>query len=299
MVIDDASLRDLCLTKGLGVRALPHNDAPEDEHRGFVAWLCSSILDTTIDAVFTSESYGDGFAEALSRHFGGHTANSKTVHHECVDPGRESMAIRGTDARSDPYGQRQFLAPIVYSDLIQRVAILGGESSGKTTLAQSLANCFNTKWVPEYGRELWEQQNGELQFDDMLKIGLTQVARELEVGHEACRWLFCDTTPLTTAFYSQEMFGKVDPSLGRLALRDYDYFVLCAPDFQFVQDGTRQCADFRDRQHDWYLRELKNRKLPYCVVTGTVAERLEAVASLLEAGDRHDRSHRAAQYAEH
>ncbi len=295
LVIDDTSLAELCRAKGLTVRALPANDAPDDEHRCFVAWLCCSLLETAVDAVFTSEHYGDGFAAALTNYFHAHCARPRPVQHQCVDLAREQIPIRGTDARSDPYRNRHFLAPVVFADLIQRVAILGGESSGKTTLAQSLASHLAAEWVPEFGRELWQRQNGELRQDDMLKIGRTQVANELQIGHRTRHWLFCDTTPLTTAFYSQEMFGRVDAELARLASREYDHYVLCGPDFPFVQDGTRQGAPFRDRQHAWYLRELNARKVAFFVATGTVVERLAAVASWLEAGLQQDRPDKVAQ----
>jgi nicotinamide riboside kinase len=49
-------------------------------------------------------------------------------------------------------------APQVYADHVQRVAFIGGESSGKTTLARVLAERLQTVWVPEYGRTLWEQR---------------------------------------------------------------------------------------------------------------------------------------------
>ena len=39
-----------------------------------------------------------------------------------------------------------------------RVAILGAESSGKSTLAAALAERYGTVWVPEYLREFVETQ---------------------------------------------------------------------------------------------------------------------------------------------
>lgn len=285
LVIDDDKLQDICSTKGIERRNVPHNDAPDDEHRRFVAWLCCSVLETTVDAVFTSEDYGDGFAAALTRYFRDHIGQVVPVSHICVDLHREAVPICGTHARADPQAQRGFLAPIVYSDLVPRIAILGGESSGKTTLAQRLAEHFDTLWVPEYGRELWEQREGNLQLDDMLEIAATQVGREQRLGRDARRWLFCDTTPLTTSFYSHEMFAHVDPALERLTRRRYRHIVLCAPDFAFAQDGTRRCADFRDQQHRWYLHEFRNRGLEFSLVTGSIEDRLRAVTSLLGAAN--------------
>jgi nicotinamide riboside kinase len=40
---------------------------------------------------------------------------------------------------------------------VRRIALLGGESSGKTTLARALAQSLGTSWVPEYGRQRWEE----------------------------------------------------------------------------------------------------------------------------------------------
>src|SRR5438105_15460655 len=48
------------------------------------------------------------------------------------------------------------LAPNVRACLVKRVAIVGAESTGKTTLAEELARHFDTVWVPEYGREYTE-----------------------------------------------------------------------------------------------------------------------------------------------
>jgi len=281
LVVDDERLRASCLARGLPVRGVPHNDAPDDEHREFVAWLCCAVLGTTVDAVFTSEHYGDGFAAFLGRYFGSHADTVGDVRHVCVDLPRNAVPVRGTDVRNDPHAHRDSLSPLVHADLVERIAILGGESSGKTTLAQALAQRFGTAWVPEYGRELWEQRDGHLRPGDMPAIGTRQVELERQLGRQARRWLFCDTTPMTTAFYSREMFGHVDPLLERLASRRYDRFVVCATDIAFTQDGTRRCARFRDRQHAFYLRELAERGWDFTLVAGSVDERVDEVASLL------------------
>lgn len=281
LVIDDVRLQDICRMRGIERRNIPHNDAPDDEHRRFVGWLCCVVLETTVDAVFTSEDYGDGFAAALTRCFHDQGRQVVPVSHVCVDLPRDTVPICGTDARADPEAQRHFLAPIVYSDLMARIAILGGESSGKTTLAQRLAEHFDTLCVPEYGRALWERREGNLQLDDMLEIAVTQIGREQRLGRDARRWLFCDTTPLTTSFYSHEMFGHVDPALELLTFRGYQHIVVCAPDFEFIQDGTRRGAEFRAQQHRWYLRELQIKGLAYFIATGSIEDRLKAVISLL------------------
>ncbi len=282
LVIDDARLERLCLSQGIATRLIPHNDAPASEHRELVAWLCLALLHTTIDAVFTSENYGDGFAQALTAYFHDHGLTRSPVQHVCVDRDRAAVPVSGTLLRSEPDLRREFLAPIVYADFVRRVVILGGESSGKTTLAQALAHDFKTVWVPEYGRELWEQRSGRLLFEDMLLIARTQVIQEQLAAQRAQRWLFCDTSPLTTLFYSLHMFGKADTELERLAGRHYDDVLLCAPDYEFVQDGTRQDASFRMQQYHWYCRELEERHIRFCLIEGPLDQRLHMVTARLE-----------------
>lgn len=275
-VLDDGVLAALCVERGLSARALPDDTAPADAHREFVAWWLKDVLRTRVDAVFTSEDYGDGLAAALTLRLG------TSVRHVCVDKARVSVPISGTQIRQDPLSWRAYLSPEVYSSFVPRVALLGGESSGKSTLAKTLAARLRTTWASEYGREFWEKKQGALNFDDMLHIAQTQIEREEERAQEANGVLICDTTPLTTALYSEVLFGKVDPELIRLAQRRYDLVLLCAPDFEFVQDGTRRDDAFRWFQHEWYLRALNRDGVAPILLTGCPGNRLEAAVASID-----------------
>lgn len=282
LVIDAARLKVICAERGLTPRDIPHNDAGDDPHRRFCAWLCHDILRFHPDAVFTSEDYGEGFATVLGECLTVSTGASRQVRHVSVDPNRSAEPVSGTMLRANPHAHRKFIPPAVYADFVERICLLGAESSGKTTLAEALASSYGTAWVPEYGRERWMEKDGKLHLSDMLQIGQRQVSLELRKARDASRWLFCDTSPLTTAFYSEAMFGQVDEQLLRLASRPYDRIWLCAPDFAFVQDGTRRDLAFRDRQHAWYLAELERRGLPYELLAGSLGQRLARAAALLE-----------------
>jgi NadR type nicotinamide-nucleotide adenylyltransferase len=255
----------------LAADEVPPNDADELTHRRFVARICRERWGTTVDAVFTSETYGDGFARELERVF------AHPVRHVCVDLARRAHPVSGTALRADIHAHRDQLSPVVYADFVQRVTLLGGESSGKSTLAAALAGHFGTRCVAEYGRELWDERAGRLEFADMLHIARTQVAREVAAARESHRFLFCDTSPLTTLFYSHHLFGRAEPELEALADRPYALHVLCAPDIPFEQDGTRQDEAFRARQHAWYRTELTRRGLPWLEVGGPVAARVRRI----------------------
>ncbi|MES2320289.1 MAG: AAA family ATPase [Pseudomonadota bacterium] len=254
---------------------LPYNDAADSIHREFVGWICLNVLGTEVDAVFTSEAYGDGFARALTTYFG------HVVEHVCVDLARAGVPISGTVIRADPHACREFLDPRVYASFVKRIGIIGGESSGKTTLAQALAASLRTVWVPEFGRELWVEKSGELSYADLGHIAEVQVAREERLAQKANRWLACDTTPLTTLCYSEAMFGGAHPVLASLAERSYDVVFLCAPDFPFVQDGTRRDTEFRQRQYEWYRIVLDGKQIAYTTLAGSPEQRVQHALTLL------------------
>ncbi len=280
LVVTDALLR----ARLPGVET-PRNDDPDaGAHRRFVGRLCREIFGTAVDAVFTSETYGDPFAAELTRFFREQEPDAPAVRHVLVDLERRAEPVSGTAVRADVHGQRRFLSPEVYASFVERVCLLGGESSGKSTLALALARHFGTAAVAEYGRERWEACGGELVFGDLLDIAQRQVAREEAARRGAHRYVFCDTSPLTTLFYSREMFGRADPKLDRLAARPYRLAVLCAPDFPFVQDGTRRDEAFRARGHAWYQEQLARGGQPWIAVGGGVAARVHAVAAALAGG---------------
>ncbi len=269
LVLTDDRLREF------GGGDLPHNDAAAGSHRRLVAWVCEKIWRIRPEAVFTSEEYGPPFAASLTRHF------KHPVAHVSVDPARAEVPVSGTQLRSDIHAHRLALSPEVYASFVERVCLLGGESSGKSTLAAALAQEWRTTWVPEFGRELWLAKAGQLQFEDLLAIAREQVAREDAAVSGAHRFLFCDTSPLTTLFYCREMFGQSDPRLDELALRPYARTVLCMPDFPFVQDGTRRPPTFRDQQHAWYLRQFKDRRIPFLPAAGALRKRVDSVSLAL------------------
>lgn len=159
-----------------------------------------------------------------------------------------------------------------------RIALVGGESSGKTTLARALALHTGCGWVPEYGRLWYELKAGQLSKEDLNTIGREQDRLEehaLKAAKKHAKpYVFCDTTVWTTLFYAREMFGKVDPKLRRRAKKgQYDMVVLCAPTIDFDQDGTRKDEAFRLKAHRYYQKKYPDALL----VEGSVPMRLTQV----------------------
>ncbi len=166
-----------------------------------------------------------------------------------------------------------------------RVAILGAESSGKSTLAAALAARYDTVWVPEYLREFVETRQRVPVEADQFFIAGTQVERErqAEAGVATGALLFCDTTPLMTAIYSRFYFGGIDAGLAALtAARRYAVTLVTAPDSPWVADGLqRESESVRQTIHRMLLEELAQREIAYLLVEGPLERRLQQAAPLL------------------
>lgn len=166
---------------------------------------------------------------------------------------------------------------------VVRVAILGAESSGKSTLAEALAAHYATLWVPEYLREFVDTL-GRVPFEhDQFGIARTQREREQDALGSAARFLFCDTTPLMTALYSRVYWGRVDEELARLeAVHDYDWTFVTAPDSPWEPDGLqRESEAVRQMVHRMLLETLDARGIPYVLLEGSLPQRLRQVEELL------------------
>ena len=166
---------------------------------------------------------------------------------------------------------------------VVRVAILGAESSGKSTLADALAAHYGTVWVPEYLREFVDTY-GRVPFEhDQFGIARTQLERERAAMGDARRFLFCDTTPLMTALYSRVYWGRVDGELARLeAVHDYDWTFVTAPDSPWEPDGLqRESEEVRQMVHRMLLETLDARGIHYVLLEGSLPQRLRQVEELL------------------
>lgn len=263
---------------------VPDDDASEVQHRHFCADQLLK-LSRVPDAVFTSEMYGTGLAQYLEAFFHPYGGN---VDHVCVDLERKEYPISGTQLRGfDLRNKAGYLHPIVASSFVTKILFTGAESTGKSTIAASMAKRYGVEYTKEYGRELWEERRGDLTYEDFLRIGRTQMARESEAGARAVMdrssqysAVMCDTSPLTTLFYCLHFYGRAEPKLYKLAknsLKNYKKIYLCTPDFEFVQDGTRQDKEFQTKMHLWLRDFLVGHVIPFEELTGTNDERMSKI----------------------
>lgn len=167
---------------------------------------------------------------------------------------------------------------------VARIAILGAESTGKSTLAGALAARYGTIWVREYLREFVETEARVPFEQDQLGIAQTQLAREEAAEPLAQRFLFCDTTALMTAVYSGVYWGRVDPQLEALAQHhDYALTLVAAPDGPWIPDGLqRESEAVRLEVHQALVERLARQGIAYTLLEGGLDQRVARAAGLLE-----------------
>lgn len=166
---------------------------------------------------------------------------------------------------------------------IQRVVILGAESTGKSTLTAALAAHYQTVWVPEYLREFVELRQRTPSAEEQLSIAIIQCERETENATRARLFLFCDTSPLMTAVYSDYYFGQADAELNALASRhDYAATIVTTPDTPWVPDGLQRESDaVRQAIHARLIRKLDDAGIEYLLVDGSTQQRIAQVETYL------------------
>ena len=70
---------------------------------------------------------------------------------------------------------------------IQKIVVLGPESTGKSTLCAALAAHYQTIWTPEYARQYLIENGTKYNYDDLLTIAKGQIANEeksIELVHQ-------------------------------------------------------------------------------------------------------------------
>jgi nicotinamide riboside kinase len=172
------------------------------------------------------------------------------------------------------------------------IALLGAESTGKTSLANALAQRWRdagrrVALVPEHLREWCDTAGRTPRQGEQAGIAAEQ-QRRIEAAAATHDWVLADTTALMTAVYHRQVFG--DDTLFAQALawqRGVHATLLTALDLPWVADPQRDGPHVRVPV-DRLLREaLMGAGLPFVVVSGTGPARVEAaeraVASALRA----------------
>ena len=172
------------------------------------------------------------------------------------------------------------------------MVLVGAESTGKTTLTQLLADRFRTCWVPEYGREHWERKVQGLSMndpppswshDEFIHIATEQQRRENQLSRTANKVLLCDTNAFATGTWYERYYGKRAEPVDAIGRNDkVNLYLLTAPNVPFIQDGFRDGEKIRPWMHQRFHEQLTSGSIPWQLLEGDYAQRLEIASRAIE-----------------
>lgn len=220
-----------------------------------------------LDAVFTSEDYGDDFARYLG------------VKHILVDKERVKFPVSGTKIRNNTIKYWNFIPEVSRHNFVKRISIMGPESVGKSTLTERLAKYYDTNYLEEWGRVVYERNGNHVSLEDFITISKERSEQEKKLLKHSNKLFFTDTEDITTYIFSKMFYPNDWMNIKdwfESTIEDsskYDIYILLYPDCEGVQDGTREFLDNRISHYEEIKMELKNRKLNFVEVNGNWEDR--------------------------
>jgi NadR type nicotinamide-nucleotide adenylyltransferase len=275
-----------------------YDDKVWDAHVGIVRAVLTrrAIRDgdpaaAAIDAVFTSEAYGDELARRLG------------AEHVSVDPERTEYPVSGTAVREDPVGHWHHLATPTKAGLTARVVVVGAESTGTTTLCEQLVEHYrerrgsfgDTALVVEHGRLYTEEklaaehalakaggkplpdlENLLWTVGDFVDVARRQAVAEDEAAAHGGPLLVCDNDSWAATIWCERYLGR---SYDEVSLVVGDrapalYLLTDHVGVPFTQDGWRDGEHRREWMTARFVRGLRERDVPWVLLSGSREHRL-------------------------
>ncbi|MBT3397688.1 multifunctional transcriptional regulator/nicotinamide-nucleotide adenylyltransferase/ribosylnicotinamide kinase NadR [archaeon] len=253
------------------------DDQWEDNYDwGRGAEMIKEAIGKPIDFVFSSET---GYGELFKKYY----PDSK---HIVVDDERKTVTTSATELRKNLYDNWDKLPNCVRSHFTKKVAIVGTESCGKSTLAKKLAKFYNTEFVHEVGREYCEKFSNLLTREMFDQIAMEHSLLQLKKAETSNKVLFVDSEATITQYYL-EMYlpGERSKLIEEIiALQNYDLVIFLEPDVKWVEDGFRFAGEDAQRiKNNEKLKQMfQERCINFISVDGNYDERFNKSRELVD-----------------
>lgn len=182
---------------------------------------------------------------------------------------------------------------------LNKIVVIGPESTGKSTLCEQLSVHYSTVWCREYARAYLLKNGTDYSFDDLLTIAKGQLQLEDEAIQQVLGntmpgekktsdlpLLFIDTDMYVMKVWCEFVFGKCHRwILDQIVERKYDLYLLCNTDLPWVKDELREYPDLESRQklYNIYKDIMINQSVPWVDVSGSYEQRFEKARTAVDA----------------
>jgi len=221
------------------------------------------------DLVITSEEYGNYVASFMG------------IEHIPFDPDKKLFPVSATVIRNDPFNNWQYLPVTVKPFFAIKVAILGTESTGKTTLTEKLSKHFNCSSVYEAGRDLIPDSKA-FEYDDLYLVASEHAKRIEKATQGNSPLVIIDTDIHITKSYANFIFEKdleVDSSITEY--NKADLYIYLNNDVEYTQDGTRLSIIDRNKLDISHRETLKRHHIEFVDITGDWEQRFRKAVALI------------------
>ncbi|GAB2778495.1 HTH-type transcriptional repressor of NAD biosynthesis genes [Hymenobacter luteus] len=248
------------------------------------------LPNTSVSSEAVAHVWADTFREVVpgvslvvtSEPYGALVAARMGIRHLDFDRVRAQVPVSATAIRQGMRAQWSYLPAAVQSYYRRTVAILGTESTGKTTLTEQLAAHFGASFVTEAGRDLISDSTS-FNRADLLLVADEHARRIAAARTTAGPLLLLDTDIHITQSYAQLTQGAYLPVPAETYVRNRaDLYLYLLPDVPFVQDGTRLPAAERLHLDEIHRQTLSDFGIEYKEIGGDWPARFQQAVALIE-----------------
>lgn len=181
-------------------------------------------------------------------------ANNLGIKYLLFDEYRDGINFSATQFRNEPKENWSFLSPSSKKLLCKKIAILGAESSGKSTLCKNLSNHYQTNYTPEFARTFIENRGRKLSKEDFLEVQKQHYSHHQSLIKFSNYTHFLDTEAITTRLW----FNWFYPEHNDEFLNEYihkqkiDLFIIIHPIDKWEKDFVRYQESYKERLKFFY-----------------------------------------------
>jgi HTH-type transcriptional regulator, transcriptional repressor of NAD biosynthesis genes len=246
-------------------------------------YLESEMPNTSESSIEVSEVWAEAFKKQLpdyslvitSEEYGNFVAEFMNIQHIAFDISKSLFPVSATLIRNDIFANWKFLPESVKPYFAIKVAILGTESTGKTTMTEKLSEYFNCTGVSEAGRDIIENSN-QFNFEDLHLVADEHAKRISRTASGSSPLIIIDTDIHITKSYSKFIFNKkLEVSndiynFGKAAL-----YLYLNNDVEYFQDGTRLTEVDRNLLDISHRKVLADHNIDIIEIIGNWSDRFE------------------------